>query len=394
MPSRTKSAAAPLYLLCCLILGGSAEGSWQNAVLELAGAAMIAWAAITRSGEAMSRQAKLLLLLVLGTALLIDLAATPWPTPSFARGMLGRISADYRLLERAAPGFPLPFPPHLSLTSLFLLLPPLAIFCVMTRLRAYRSSWLVAALLGGTIAGILLAFLQAAIAANLPPNGFGPGVRGPGRGFFESSDDMAALLLVSLPFTAAIGVSARPHLRSYTALLVLILALAAMIVVALSLTGSIAAFALSGPVLCASALVLLRPGGWRRLLLIIAGLLWLTASITVLELYGDDNALGANGYSGFSREMGLLGMIVLFLFLLWFAASIWDIWGRRRGGPFVQASSIASAALLVQSLVQFPLETAAITSCFGMCLAFLADRRLPRPQERDDLRPARHVVVG
>lgn len=394
MPSRTKSAVAPLYLLSCLILGGSAEGIWQNAALELGAAAIIAWAASRRSAEANSREAKLLLLLILAAALLVALASTPWPAPWFAGGM-ARWIADNRLVQRAASDAALPLAPHLSVTSLFLLVPPLAIFCAMTFARAYRASWLVAALLAGTVAGILLESLQVASAANLASNGYRPTGSGPGTGFFTSADDMAALLLVSLPFIAGIGVVARPHMRSYSALLVLLLALAAIVLAALVLTGSIAAYALSGPVLSASALVLMRLRGWRGLVLIIAGLLWLAAWIAVVALDADGNAaLRANGYSGFPREMGLSGILVLLFFLLWWTASMWDIWRRRRGGPFVEAASIASAALLVLSLVHFAFHTAAISSCFAMCLAFLVNRRLPRAQEHEDLRPTRHVVVG
>ena len=45
MPSAVKSLVAPVYLLACLILGGSAQGIWQNMLLQLAGLAIIAWAA-------------------------------------------------------------------------------------------------------------------------------------------------------------------------------------------------------------------------------------------------------------------------------------------------------------------------------------------------------------
>ena len=37
MPSLVKSSVAPAYLLACLILGGSAQGIWQNTLLQLAG---------------------------------------------------------------------------------------------------------------------------------------------------------------------------------------------------------------------------------------------------------------------------------------------------------------------------------------------------------------------
>ena len=55
---------------------------------------------------------------------------------------------------------------------------------------------------------------------------------------------------------------------------------------------------------------------------------------------------------------------------------------------------IASAAVLVHSLVDFPLRTAAISACFAMCLALLTGCRLPVRQDKSDLRPTRHVIIG
>src|SRR5581483_8764729 len=42
--SAARSLIAPLYLFGCLILGGSAQGIWQNMVLQLAGVSIVAWA--------------------------------------------------------------------------------------------------------------------------------------------------------------------------------------------------------------------------------------------------------------------------------------------------------------------------------------------------------------
>jgi len=39
-------------------------------------------------------------------------------------------------------------------------------------------------------------------------------------------------------------------------------------------------------------------------------------------------------------------------------------------------------------------RTAAISACFAMCLALLADRRTQPPRrEAQDLRPTRHLVI-
>ena len=50
--------------------------------------------------------------------------------------------------------------------------------------------------------------------------------------------------------------------------------------------------------------------------------------------------------------------------------------------------------ILVHSLVDFPLRTAAISAAFAMCLALLIDRRPEQRQDPTDLRPARHLVVN
>ena len=61
--------------------------------------------------------------------------------------------------------------------------------------------------------------------------------------------------------------------------------------------------------------------------------------------------------------------------------------------PVARAASIASAAILAHSLVDFPLRTAAISAAFAMFAALLADRRQPIASDPGDLRPTRHFVL-
>jgi O-antigen ligase len=100
-----------------------------------------------------------------------------------------------------------------------------------------------------------------------------------------------------------------------------------------------------------------------------------------------------NDYVEFALEMGVAGIIVMALFLAWWAVAVWRVWRTAEAGPFARAASIASAAILVHSLVDFPLRTAAMSACFVMCVALLADRRAPRAKEPSDLRAARHAVI-
>jgi len=57
------------------------------------------------------------------------------------------------------------------------------------------------------------------------------------------------------------------------------------------------------------------------------------------------------------------------------------------------AGAIASSAILLHSVVDYPLRTAAMSSVFAMCLALML---IPRVEVRrpGELRPVRHLVVG
>ena len=120
----------------------------------------------------------------------------------------------------------------------------------------------------------------------------------------------------------------------------------------------------------------------------------------VYFLYEDPTAVGGtyvvhahNDYAELLLETGLAGMLILILFLLWWGTAVRRVWDSAETGSFARAASIASAAILAHSLVDFPLRTAAISAAFGMCMALLADRRPPQISDVSDIRPTRHVVI-
>ena len=98
-----------------------------------------------------------------------------------------------------------------------------------------------------------------------------------------------------------------------------------------------------------------------------------------------------NDYAEVALELGVAGIVLMLLFLAWWAAAVWRAWRSPEARPFARAASIASAAVLVHSIVDFPLRTAAISACFGICLALLADSSAPPPVEEKQLRRSRHV---
>src|SRR5205085_3732612 len=77
-------------------------------------------------------------------------------------GGRAEFAAGYAVLGLPIPAFPLSLAAYAAADTLLALIPPLAVFCAMVRLKAYRVSWLVAALVVGTFLGILLGALQVA----------------------------------------------------------------------------------------------------------------------------------------------------------------------------------------------------------------------------------------
>ncbi|MGZ8312015.1 MAG: O-antigen ligase family protein, partial [Allosphingosinicella sp.] len=90
-------------------------------------------------------------------------------------------------------------------------------------------------------------------------------------------------------------------------------------------------------------------------------------------------------------ETGLPGAILFILFLWWWIRRLFAIWRATEPDPFARAATIASAAVLAHSAVDYPLRTAAISALFALCLALMAE---PRPKVRRSERSrdsARHL---
>ena len=450
MASSLRQAIAPLYLFACLVLGGSAQGVWSNAFLQLIGLAIIAWAAAVPSETPLPRAARRLLwLLVAGLAVvalqLVPLPASWWPhlggREAFAEG--------YRVLGLPVPARPLSLAPYDGLATLLAIIPALAVFCAIVRLKAYRSSWLAVALLAGTFGGIILGMLQVSSADPMTSGWYlyRQSTFGYATGFFANANNMGMLLLLCVPFLAAAVVSARKAgTQRYSAVLAICAGAALVLVIGIALNGSLAAYGLAIPVLIASAFVLARPKkvGGRSIvaalaLLLLGAAMFITVSMAgerslgtsvslqsraammsttaraakdflpfgsglgtfreIYQLYEDHDRVrnvrtnhAHNDYLELALELGVAGILLIAGLLGWWVIASWRAWRDRDAGSYARAASIASATLLAHSLVEFPLRTAALSACFAMCLALLVQRRA-RKSERPDLRPTRHVEI-
>jgi O-antigen ligase len=449
--SRAREAIAPAYLFACLLLGGSAQGIWANMLLQLAGVGLIAWAAVTPAEETLTRPAKQLLALTVLGVLLIALQLVPLP-PAIWSHLPGRepIAAGYRLLGIELPALPISVTPYATLATFLTLIPPIAMLCLMVRMGASRPSWLVIALLLGTFAGILLGALQVTSgdALNSPWYLYERTNYGVATGFFANANHMASLLVVCLPFLAALVASVSGgNVQRYSAVAALVAGAVVVVVIGIVLNGSLAGYALALPVLIASAMLVFPTGSMVRrwtgifavlLLIAAAAVLWIrpigsnfssqaatsvtsreqmfaTTMAATKEFLPLGSGLGSfrrvyplfenpdtivptivnhahNDYAELALETGIPGIALLAVFLIWWAAAVWRAWRAPDAGHYARAASIASAAILVHSLVDYPLRTAAMSTIFAMCLALLVQRLGPVREEKSDLRPTRHMV--
>lgn len=452
---RFRPAVAPAYMFFCLLLGGSSQGVWGNAILRLLAVMLIAWAIIDRRDEVLARPVKQLLAIAGLAILLIALQLIPLPVTAWT-SLPGRelVVDGLRLLGVNPPAMPVSLYPTDSLAALLALLPPLGMIAAMACLGAYRNDWLAAALIGGTAAGVLLGVLQAS--SPDPENSFWYPYRhsnfGVATGFFANSNHMANLLLIAIPFIAALGSSVREgakDVRLRSATLAMVGGGLVVIILGLILNGSLAGYGLLLPVILASLLLLFAPRiasakSWLIGIALVSfaamALLWLSPvggrlgtteaetsvtsrqeilrdSVALINRFGPTGsglgtyervyALGENpaavdrvyvnhahnDYVELAVETGLPGVILLLLFLGWWGIAVWRMLKSPAADQYAFAGAIGSAAVLLHSLVDYPLRTGAISTAFAMCLMLIVLSRRTAKGE-NDLRPTRHLVVG
>jgi O-antigen ligase len=449
---RIAPAAAPVYLLACLVIGGSAQGIWGNMLLQIAGILIIAAAAAKALDGPLPAAARQVLWIAIAALVMVIAQVVPVPMAFWANGPRAAIAAGYRLFGSPLSAMPVSLAPFSTLAAMLALIPPLAMFCATIGLKAHRPRWLAGALLAGAVAGILLGALQVASTNPdqspwylYPETNYGFSV-----GFFANANHMATLLVVTLPFLAALAASGRSaNLQRYSGLLAMVAGAVVVVVVGIALNGSLAGFGLSLPVAAASTLIVLPPASRvRRAIAILAAALLVGAVLAlattsigsakfgeeattsvqsrqeilattgraikdfmplgsgigtfakVYPIYEDLDQVSMtyvvhahNDYAELLLETGLPGMAILLAFLAWWSTAVWRVWRTAEAGPFARAASVASAAILVHSTVDFPLRTAAISAVFAMCVGLLAGSGSPQRRDASDLRPARHAVL-
>lgn len=454
MTQALRPAVVPAYIFASILLGGSVQGIWGVAALQLTGIVILSWSLLASNRLALAPAARALFAIAALSIVLVIAQLIPLP-PAVWTSIPGRehVVEGFALLGQPLPWLPVSLAPYDTAATAMTFIPPLAILAGMLVAGAYRASWIAIAVLVATFASVLLGALQV---------GGGESTQSPwylyrrtnhgfATGFFANSNHMATLLVVSVPLLFALIAELRRKSRNLRAAAAVGLIAAAgilVLLVGIFLNGSLAVLLLGLPVVAMSATILMPPRSPARRAVVgsaivsVASILavymtplqdkvfasnstsfdtrWEIWSRTVPAI-GDNWSTGSgigsfakvypryeehadvlrtfinhahNDYLEIVLETGVPGILLVFLWFHWWQRRATAAWRSSAQDRYALAAAIASAAVLFHSLVDYPLRTAALISIFAACLGLLARPSASGGAERADLWPTtRHLVI-
>lgn len=446
MNGRFWTFAAAGYLVACLLLGGaSAAGAAANALLQLAALVLIlVW--LWRRDASLPREARWPMWIAGAFVLLTLITLIPLP-PSLWTGLPFRseIADAFRLIGMPLPALPVSLAPPSTIWSLLSLLPPAAVFLMVASLSNEERRQLVVPLLVVASLSIVLGAFQLLGGPQSPlrpytvTNNFTP------VGFFANVNHEGTLLLCSLPFIAFLASRAagRRSRSKRSGGAIISVALGLFLTVGIAMTGSSAGYGLYFPAALASLLIYRRAVvgriGWPWMAGMVAVLLVFTVvalrgplsseafgaentdkpasrrtlTATTVQAIGDSFPVGTglgtfqtvyrryenpdrvtrqyanhahNEYVEFVLELGIAGLLLILAFIAWWAMALVRVWRSEvPGAAMARAASVAIGVVLLHSIVDYPLRTAAIAAVIGFACALLvpAPRREAESSEAD-----------
>lgn len=446
----------PAYLLLCLILGGaSAGGFWGNMGLQLIAIPIIVWALAAKRSAPMAPSARQLVVLLVLSILWVVLQLVPLP-PSIWTQLPGRepIARGFELLGQPTPWMPISLAPYKSVSSALWLLPAVAVLLGILRLGNFKSNWIAWTIVAVAIVSVVIGGLQLVGGKGSPWYFYQVTNYGSTTGFFSNANHFATLLVVTLPFLAALYLTGRSRggsIQRSSGLFVLLAGAVAVVFVGIGTNRSIAGLGLSVPVLAGSALMILsrkrRLPAWSAgiVLVLVLGSIALAFSAPFQNNLTGEEARGTQSsrYTSFTRsldatadylplgsgvgtfpeiypqyedpnvvnrfymnhvhgdyielalETGVPGVILILLFLIWWLRRAIGVWRSDEPDYFARAATIASAAILAHSVVDYPLRTAAVSALLAMSCALMAEPRARtkrrRASETEPVAQARHL---
>ena len=288
--TRVRAAVVPLYLLACILAGGSAQGVWGNLGLELAGIALLAWAALTREPQTSGSSALDWLVIAAGAWVILQLVPLP---PTLWTGLPGRsgVQKAFHLLNERLPWLAVSLAPVNTVLTFYATIPALALYAGVRNLKT-SPRLLAAAVAAGTLINIALGAIQVSSGGRSWAYFYHFTNTG-AVGTFANANHMGTLLLVCMPFFLGLLLSWRTKQRQRRqAKTVVALCALALLGVGIFLNGSKAVLALAAPVALASAALIPRLARWRRAVLSAAALLFCAATIAVATVRSEERRVG------------------------------------------------------------------------------------------------------
>lgn len=441
MNGRFWTYAAAGYLVACLLLGGaSAAGAIANALLQVVAIGLIVfW--LWRRDASLPREARVPLalagaLLLLGLITLVPLPASLWTALPFR----DEIEGGFRLLGMQPPALPLSLAPPSTIWSLLSLLPPTAMFLMAASLSNEERRQLAVPLLAVASVSIVLGAFQLLGGPESPLRPYVVTSSTSPVGFFANVNHEVTLLLCSLPFMAFLaGRAAGRRSRSKrSGGAILSVALGLFLAVGVAISGSSAGYGLFIPTALASLLIYRRAvvgkiaWPWTAgmgLVLIIFAVVALRGPLSSEAFEGDlsnepasrrvlatktgqaiadsfpaGTGLGTfstvyrryenpdrvtrqyanhahNDYLEFVLELGAAGALLILAFIAWWATALVRVWRSEvPGAGLARAASVAIGVVLLHSIVDYPVRTAAIGAVMALACALL----VPAPRRDSD----------
>ena len=447
---------ASAFLVACVLFGGaSAAGIFANALLQ-AGSVLVILMLLWSGRFTLPPQARLLvwtliLFLLLVLATLIPLPYATWIQLPYR----AEFAEALRLLGVESGAFTASLAPSATIWSILSLLPPVAMFLLVTAIPVERRSYLFATLVALSILSISLGVFQLLGGPGSPLRFYAITNEMSPVGFFANVNHNATMVLCTLPCLAAMAsrFAGRRDRSRRSGGFIISIASAAYLVLGIALMGSTAGYALVLPALFASAFIYRRAivarisAGWRLAFAAIA-VIFVGVALTgplsqeTLSAKFDENptsrrviaehtieaatpsfplgtGLGTfsdvyrrfqdpaearqefvnhahNDYLEIALELGLPGLVLVLLFALWWLRRSLAVW--REDSPFIasgRAGSVIIGLVLMHSLVDYPIRSSAIAAIFAIGCALLVPGRVSsRVREAPQERErGRHIKV-
>lgn len=431
------NVAAPAYLILCILLGGaSLAGQVGNAFIQAVGVVLIVLSLWNRRGGVIGKEARLLLWVAVAWTLLMILMLVPLP-PSLWRALPGRdfYAAGLDLLGQGYTWQPLSLDYNATVYSALSIIPPAAMFLLVVRMpeeARRRLPWFIIAI---TIASVILGTFQLLGGPDSSLRFYQVTSFTLPVGFFANANHLATLALSALPFAgylAARAAGPRSSRTQRSSAMLIAVGIALFLCVGIGVIGSLAGYALFPVSAFASALIYRRATGGvvnRRWLGGIAAVFLLFGGVSLLgplnhealskkeassssrriiaqrtltavedytpigtglgtfqniyRLYDDPGRTDRefvnhahNDYLEVVLELGLPGIFLVLVFLLWWIRRTLAVWsGNFRGADLARAGSVPIGIVLLHSFVDYPIRTAAIAAIVGVCCALIIPYR-------------------